>query len=423
MSRSYTFYKNLSYSSVALLVGSYLITFFTAAPFVLCKGCSLSFAYELLSFTYGGKIKLKKLPDKNKPLKLSLYGFELDTVTVMALFNGTICVYICAFTTFFSELLITESTNQCDINMDCFALNASSKSLVQQDSLQEECLEYLLNTSYTIQCYKLSFNYVSAIGSTGGVLIVGFFVLKTQAALAARLLRVKNRRKGCGIFILSEYLFLIIITLTLGLTLGLVDEFSESVFSSITSITEFAAYLWTIYYSIWTSVRFFYKTFRSESCEEEYLVHRAETVEHAEIVIIAAEVGGKNEKIASNNEKKLPETFRPCEHEVFVRLVKNAKLVIEANSVAQSSNVIESFSLPTVDAGVLHRDNPLPHNNSSTAINMLENFVPTGRIVKLIGDAEKVLKADHVIKADIVIRLTKTPVDHVSPPSSIIDPN
>ncbi len=114
--------------------------------------------------------------------------------------------------------------------MGCFALKVSSKTLVQETSLQEDCLEYLFNASYTIQCYKLSFNYVSAIGSTAGALIVGFFVLRTQAALAAKFQR--DRRN----FYYLEFFILLTISLTLGLALGLVDELSETAFSSISII-------------------------------------------------------------------------------------------------------------------------------------------------------------------------------------------
>ncbi len=363
MSHSYTYYENLSYFSVAILVLSYIIGYITTVPFVLCGGCSFSFAYELLSITYGGKLKIKKRYDKKISKQVSLHGFELNRLTVILLFNGIISVYICAFTTFFSKLLITESTGQCNLGMDCFALNVSSRSLVQEDSLQENCLEYLSNTSYIIQCYKLSFNYASAIGSTGGILLVGSFVLKTQAALAASFLHADDVCK----FILLEFLFLCIIALILGLTFGLVDEIFESAFSSVISISEFVAYLWTTFYSIVTSVYFFIFTNSETIYYHNRPVHHAKVVEHAEIVIIASEAekndGSPSINTRSSSEGTETTIDEPREHEVVVR---RAKFVVEAKSVDQFSHVVESVSISEADA-ILLKDNPLPCGHSPSS--------------------------------------------------------
>lgn len=172
-------------------------------------------SYELLSITYGDKLQ-KHCYEDGKLMRISLHGYNLNHVVLASLDFAVILVYICAFATFFSKLLITETTDQCNIHMDCFALNATTslRRPVQQGALQENCSEYLTNSSYIVLCYRLSFNYISAIGSTGGILIVGNFVLKTQAALVSGFQHQYLRGKytvihiGLVAFVIVEAIFL-----------------------------------------------------------------------------------------------------------------------------------------------------------------------------------------------------------------------
>ena len=154
-----------------------------------------------------------------------------------------------------------------------------------------------------------------------------------------------------------------------------------------------------------------------ETPDNEYIVHHAKIVEHAEIAIIAATAEEESEGSESSSSKStLLETPTPREHEIFAGRVKKAKLVLlQAKSVDDPSNVVEAFSLSVADTQTPQRENPLPHDSSPPTdirfVNFGENWIPPGKMVHLLGNAEKVLKADNVMRADIVIRSTKLRVN------------
>ncbi len=76
--------------------------------------------------------------------------------------------------------------------------------------------------------------------------------------------------------------------------------------------------------------------------------------------------------------------------------------------------IVESISISEADS-ILQRENPLQHDYSpflpAGSSTNVEKTARVGKHAHLIGDAEKVFVADRVVRADIVIRLTKVRVD------------
>ncbi len=75
--------------------------------------------------------------------------------------------------------------------------------------------------------------------------------------------------------------------------------------------------------------------------------------------------------------------------------------------------MVESVSISEADA-ILQKDNPLPRGHSPLSHSFsLENNdeekTRTGKYIDMVTDADKVFIADLVQRADIVVRLKKTP--------------
>ena len=101
----------------------------------------------------------------------NLYSIELSKGVRLLLFITVACIYFCTVVSFWSELLIAESS-QCDAEMDCFARSMANGTLVQQDPL-DDCPAFS-DAGYIIECYTITFNYINAIGNSGSVLVVGY---------------------------------------------------------------------------------------------------------------------------------------------------------------------------------------------------------------------------------------------------------
>lgn len=95
---------------------------------------------------------------------------------------------LCAVVSFWSVFLIGES-NQCDPEMDCFALarptgdllqddlqDVLQRDVLQQDPLRDNCSEYEADSNYTIRCFTYTFNYVDGVSNAGGVFVVGSLI-------------------------------------------------------------------------------------------------------------------------------------------------------------------------------------------------------------------------------------------------------
>ncbi len=408
MLHSYAFYDGMSYgfplaflilipTALLFILTLYLVSYFCYGNYIWTA------AYELLCLVYGEKVQ-KECEENGKLLKISLYGYKLRHVAIAALSLAVILVHICAFSTFFSELFISES-DQCSVHMDCFALNASTRRLAQQSSLQENCSYFLTNSSYLVRCYELSFNYISAIGSTGGVLVVGYFVLKTQAALVAGFLDLGEKNRLCGFvaFLIIELIFQSLMYFIVGLLLGLVDKFSDSAFSSTRSTIQFVIYLLTLFYTFLASLlSFVVLMLTNRPRENAPLVHHAKLVEHAEIVIVADTVQ-KSDSVGASGVLTFPRVPKAQDEQIRAQRVKKATLVVTAGLVNQSVHVSQSSTVEMTD-GVLPRDVPLPDGYSQPRC--VEE-------IDLVIEADKVLYADHIKQADVVLQASQVELARV----------
>jgi hypothetical protein len=88
---------------------------------------------------------------------------------------------------FWNEFLVEESYS-CQSDVNCFVLDENDSPLHQEPLVRENCTEFELITSkdssnITLCCFKFVFNYASALGNAGGVLILASAVMNIQAGL------------------------------------------------------------------------------------------------------------------------------------------------------------------------------------------------------------------------------------------------
>ena len=207
-------------------------------------------AFKILRQVYGDELQKQ---DK----EFTLYGRKLSKLKVVLLLQAIVIIFFCVLVSFWSELLVDQS-DICNINMDCFALNSSRAEPVQSDPLSyENCTEFQ-EDEYKIECYSFDFNYIDAIGNSGCVLIVGGFIMTTQAGLVAGLVTLKERSKKCGKYASIILLLLHLVTsglvLLLILLLMLVPVLRESIQNTNNSIVQFTAYYVTLLYTYIVSV-------------------------------------------------------------------------------------------------------------------------------------------------------------------------
>ena len=209
----------------------------------------ISIEFQVLRLIYGSSLKgvASKTGDR---IVITLYGRRLHPVYVGVLFSALVLIYICIIVAFFSELFVTESTGVCNIHMDCFALNSSTGLLVQQKALQSECIDIQNNSSYLIRCYRLSFNYMTALGNAGGVLVFGYFIMTYQTPFMEESINIGPSKYIYLIFIISNIIIIMIDVVILILVLGLVPEFNSSVFATRKTILQFTTYAVTFYFSL-----------------------------------------------------------------------------------------------------------------------------------------------------------------------------
>ena len=136
---------------------------------------------------YGG-LKLiyeSDLAECKHPRQTNIYtihGRHVRPWLLAVLFMVLVFIFNCTLVGFWCEFLIEEGT-QCTPEMDCFARNKSSSgSLIQKESLGENCSMYE-NQSFTIQCFKFSFDYATAMGNAGGVMVLARVIMNLQAVL------------------------------------------------------------------------------------------------------------------------------------------------------------------------------------------------------------------------------------------------
>ena len=259
--RSYEFYDVLSFSLPLSFMILGLVTIYILLPIILpvcyCfSKCNTIFSlqFQILRVVYGDSLmRIEK--ENKKELEFTLYGRRLHFLTLGSLFTALVLVYFCVMVAFFSELFVTESTGVCNIHMDCFALNTSTGALVQQEALQDNCRDIQDDPSYLIRCYKLSFNYVTALGNAGGVLVFGYFMMTYQTPFLEEAVHTGASKKSCMFFFfaINNAVILLIVAVVLGLILGLVPEFRASAFATKKNILQFSAYAVTFYFCLGTT--------------------------------------------------------------------------------------------------------------------------------------------------------------------------
>ena len=258
--RSYECYEILSFYLPLCFMILGLVTIVTLVPFLpLCcryimyrkvaTNTIISIEFQVLRLVYGSSLK-GVASETGDRIVITLYGRRLHPAYVGFLFAALVLIYICIIVAFFSELFVTESTGVCNIHMDCFALNTSTGLLVQQKALQSECIDIQNDSSYLIRCYRLSFNYVTALGNAGGVLVFGYFIMTYQTPFLEESIYIGASKKIYFIFIIINIIIIMIVALILGLVLGLVPEFSASVVASKKTILQFTTYAVTFYFSL-----------------------------------------------------------------------------------------------------------------------------------------------------------------------------
>ena len=185
-----------------------------------------TFALKTLQLVYGDELQ------RNEEGRFSLYGRPLKRYKVPVLLAAVGCIFLCVFILFYSELLFTES-NVCSNTMDCFVINATAGFDLQADPVPPEiCAEYQAQ-GYPIECFSFAFNYVQAIGNSGGVLAFAAFVMKAQAGVVAALLALKDQFGKCGRIVVGILLAIVVAIGLLLLILPMWLPFLPAVYSSV----------------------------------------------------------------------------------------------------------------------------------------------------------------------------------------------
>ena len=130
-----------------------------------------------LKLVYGNHIEENKLDGKKV---YSICGRHVKPWLMALLFMVIMFVCSCTFVAFWSEFLVAE-TFSCDSGLDCFPFN-STGDLIQERPI-ENCSNFELMDDVTIRCYSFVFDYASALGNAGGVLVLASVVMNIQAGL------------------------------------------------------------------------------------------------------------------------------------------------------------------------------------------------------------------------------------------------
>ena len=177
---TYNTYDNLAtFAPVAVLVAG-LITGIILFVITFCccyngNDALTNLAYHALGNVYG--VHLKKDADNNYKLysnKVPCFRLQLPLLFIMYIFT-----LFCSTATFVSEFFVDESS-QCDVNLDCFAID-STGSPIHQHPLSNNCTEFK-EGGYSIKCFRFALDYVSGISIAGGVMVIGSLLMNIQAA-------------------------------------------------------------------------------------------------------------------------------------------------------------------------------------------------------------------------------------------------
>ena len=131
-----------------------------------------------LKLVYGKEVD--ELEAKGKPTIYSICGRHVRPWLLAVLFLVVMFVCSCTMIAFWNTFLVDES-RYCKSDMDCFAINSTTSAPLTEAPL-DNCSEYETQ-NYTIHCYKFVFNYASALGDAGGVLVLASVIMNIQAGL------------------------------------------------------------------------------------------------------------------------------------------------------------------------------------------------------------------------------------------------
>ena len=135
-----------------------------------------------LKLIYGHQ--LDEMEAKGKPTVYSICGRHIKAWLLVVLFMVVVFVCSCVVVAFWSEFLVEESSH-CQSDTDCFALDDTYTPLQQEPLTRENCTKFesTENSNVTLRCFRFVFNYASALGNAGGVLVLASAVMNVQAGL------------------------------------------------------------------------------------------------------------------------------------------------------------------------------------------------------------------------------------------------
>ena len=221
-----------------------------------------SLQFQILCLVYSSS--LKRVETDDGIVFYTLYDRRLAGLKMVSLFVTLVLVYFCSMMAFFSELFVTESTGVCNIHMDCFAFNTSTGTLVRQEALQGNCSDIQDDSSYLIQCYKISLNYVTAIGSAGGVLVFGYFIMTYQTPFLKESVYSRNNNN----LILYLFIFVSVLGFVVLILVSSVPELRASIYATRKTGLQFMVYTVTFQISLWASSISMGSLFKQELVKE-----------------------------------------------------------------------------------------------------------------------------------------------------------
>ena len=220
-----------------------------------------------LKLIYGHQVDELEAP--GKPTIYSICGRHVRSWLLAVLFMVIIFVCTCTAVAFWNEFLV-EQSQTCDSQMDCFGLDLHTYSPLYQEPLAN-CTDFESMDNVTISCYKFVFNYASALGNAGGVLVLASVIMNIQAGLW---ISASNQQGKCAwhCSVVSVAAMNIIIVTALCATpfiINFVPLFKETVWSTNRGLVQFFTY-WSTFLSAFIFsgpiLTIFSKRLRRETC-------------------------------------------------------------------------------------------------------------------------------------------------------------
>lgn len=225
----------------------------------------------VLRLIYGHEIK-----ECEKPNKTYIYTISdrcVHPVILVILFFVAVFIHCCTAVPLWCEFFIEES-NHCDEHMDCFALNGTNTLEIEEGPQPlQNCSSYELQ-NYTIHCFRFSFDYASAIGEAGGVLVMWRLVMSIQAVLWIGALSQKARCYVVAVVAVVVLNVFVVVSFIVILILAIKLPALKSLTATNRRIVKFFAYWFTFLITFITSGPIFVMS--SEVSSDEILSDQTE---------------------------------------------------------------------------------------------------------------------------------------------------